>query len=199
MRIAAYCVLGVLIAIIIAELVFNIYFISIYVEGESMYPTLTGAPAPDEEGGDFIFVDVTKKPDYGDIVVLKKTEGGRSYNIIKRAIAFEGDSLFMDGGKLYLKRSGESGYTLIDEPYVDSANNSPLLNINSFSAHVVGEGGIFLLGDNRNASHDSRMDGDYPIKNLVGVTTEWSLAYKDKITSLYTFFKFTIPKSLNII
>ena len=200
LQLVMYCVLIFLCTVIIAELVFNLYFLSIYVEGDSMLPTLTGASAYDGAGGDYIFVDIQAAPEFQDIVVLKKKDGDRrEYNIIKRAIAFEGDAVRMYGGRLEIRKKGESQYKFIDEPYVDPENNHPNRLCNNFEEHIVGEGGIFLMGDNRDDSHDSRLDGDYSIEDIVGVVTDWSMQYKAQITGVYTFFKYTIPKSLNLI
>ena len=53
---------------------------------------------------------------------------------------------------------------------------------------------MFVLGDNRNVSHDSRYDdyGCFNYSQLVGVITDWSYACKPFFTALYTFFTFGV-------
>lgn len=184
--------------ILAAEVIFNSFFTGIYVVNVSMTPTFTGAPVtgtnPDGTeifgaGGDFIYVSKNAKPDYGDVVVVyRETENQKGQiikgNIIKRVVAFGGDSVEIDRG--VLKVNGEA----VDEPYLDPDRNSPVLN--NFEYHVVEEGCMFLLGDNRNNSSDSRDNGDYPVKNLVGVVPQWSINIKSFTTAVYTFFNFTV-------
>lgn len=188
-------VVAIFAVVLLGEVLFNSFFISIYVEGDSMLPTLIGADDDRTAGGDYIFVNTHEQPDYGDIVVLFKEDNitGATYNIIKRAIAFGGDTVKMERGKLFLKKKGEADFTEIPEPYVAPERNLPEKLSNSFAEHTVEEGCIFLLGDNRNESHDSRADGDYPIGRLVGVAPQWAIDNKGTITGLYTFFKFTLP------
>ncbi|MDE7329630.1 MAG: signal peptidase I, partial [Clostridia bacterium] len=144
----------------------------------------------DRAGGDFIYVNKWVQPDYGDVVVVYAEVSGASGiitrgNLIKRAVAFGGDTVEIKEGVLY--RNGEE----VDESgYIQPDRNSPLLN--NFSAHTVKEGCMFLLGDNRNKSSDSREYGDFPLSSLVGVVPQWSMDCKDFTTSVYTYFNFTI-------
>lgn len=190
-------IIGIFIVLFAAELVFNTFYMSIYVKGDSMLPTLYGAGygynGKVEEGGDFVFVNTKASPDYFDIVVVETSDySGGKYDIIKRAIAFGGDTVKLEQGALYVKYKGEDEFTLIDEPYVASSNNSPSAPRNTFAEHTVKEGCMFLLGDNRNVSEDSRARGDFSLKSLVGVVPGWSLSGKSFITSLYTFFDFKL-------
>ncbi len=187
----------VIILIFVAEIIFNMYFMNIYVKGKSMMPTLIGAPTAGNNsilsGGDYVFVDSHAIPDYSDIVVAKTTSAeGMSYNIIKRVIAFGGDTVKIDRGQLYLKRAGEDEFTKIQEDYVAVENNDPTVVVNTFETHVVKEGCMFLMGDNRNVSEDSRQKGDFSMESLVGVVPQWSIDNKQWITSIYTFFEFTL-------
>ena len=193
-------IIAVFIIILFGEFIFNSVYTNIYVKGKSMMPTLNGAEAIGEssvqEGGDYVFVNTRVEPGYFDIVVVKTTDAsGSSYDIIKRVIALGGDTVKIDRGQLWIKYNGESEYTKIIEPYVLDEFNDPLMAINNFGEHVVEDGCMFLLGDNRNVSEDSRRRGDrgdYPLDSLVGVVPEWSLKYKSAITSIYTFFEFKL-------
>ena len=173
-------------AILVLELSFNVLYTGIYVIDESMTPTIIGAPASNRAGGEFIYIDKYAKPTYGDIVVVyRETPDGTKGNIIKRVVAFGGDTVKLDGGKLTV--NGES----VNEYYLNDAYNSPEYEYNTLE-YTVEEGCMFLLGDNRNVSNDSRQNGGYPVENLVGVVPRWSMKIKSMTTKFYTFFNFTL-------
>lgn len=173
--IAVFCV------VLVMELLFNVFYTGIYVIDRSMYPTVIGATSPDSPDGEFIYVDKYAKPDYGDIVVVHRD--GEGDNIIKRVVAFGGDKVEIISGVLFV--NGKE----IEEPYVDPDNNT---HGDSYAEYRVEEGYIYLLGDNRDVSNDSRANGAYPVKNLLGVVPKWSLSLKSVTTGFYKFFKFTL-------
>lgn len=183
-------VLIAFIAVVLFELVFNCFYTGIYVVNISMQPTFNGAVRETEPGGDFIYVNKWAQPQYGDVVVVYRhavLPDGREEkgNIIKRVVALGGDTVKIEAGVLY--RNGEA----VDESkYIFPEYNLPLLN--NFDEHVVKEGCMFLLGDNRNKSTDSREYGDFELSALVGVVPQWSIATKAFSTAVYTFFNFTI-------
>lgn len=192
-------VIGFFVVVFIAEIIFNAYYTNIYVKGRSMMPTLTGAQSYGDEiseGGDYVFVNTRKSPDYFDIVVVETTDAfGEPYDIIKRVVAFEGDIVKIDHGQLYVKYDGDEDFTKVKESYLNSNYNNPDYSYNTFeveNGYVVPKGAMFLLGDNRNESDDSRQRGAFPVKDLVGVVTKWSLRYKSTITAIYTFFEFKL-------
>ena len=90
----------------------------------------------------------TKTPEYGDIVVFRSdllTEDGKKKLLIKRVIATGGDTIAVRNGYVY--RNGEQ----LEEPYTkDGYTNGGI------DETVVPEGKLFLLGDNRVVSIDSR-------------------------------------------
>ncbi len=178
------------IAVVAIELVFNCFYTGIYVVNISMQPNFNGAVRESEPGGDFIYVNKWSQPQYGDVVVVYRDftlENGtrESGNIIKRVVALGGDTVKIEGGVLY--RNGEP----VDESaYIFPEYNLPLLN--NYDEHVVKENCMFLLGDNRNKSTDSREYGDFELSALVGVVPKWSIATKGISTAIYTFFNFTI-------
>lgn len=182
--------------VFVCELIFNSVYTNIYVKGQSMAPTLNGAPMGGGntvlEGGDYVFVNTRISPDYLNIVVVETGEKGHSYAIIKRVVAFGGDTVKMDRGQLWVKRAGTDTFVDIDEPYILEENNDPFKQKNNFGEHVVEEGCMFLLGDNRNVSEDSRSKGDFPLNSLIGVVPEWSLKNKSTITAFYSFFEFKL-------
>ena len=164
-------------AILVAALMFDLWFVQRYfvveVSGGSMENTLFD--------GDVLYADRTAKPQRGDIVIIDVTpyrDDGlfRGEFIIKRLIAFEGDSIQCKGNVLYLKKAGEDKYSRLEEPYTDFPTRD-------FDEVTVGEGEIFFLGDHRNNSTDSRADGVGCLKlsDVVGVVPKWSVKLKGAI------------------
>lgn len=190
-------------AVLFLEMSFNVFFTGIYVIDDSMRPTIIGAPSAKSSGGEFIYVDKYAKPDYGDIVVVyRETTDGTKGNIIKRVVAFGGDTVCLNEDGLSVKRAGSDDFLPVSEDYV--VYNDPDMQCNNYAEfkgndsqynrheHTVEEGCMFLLGDNRNVSNDSRQNGCYSVENLVGVVPKWSMQIKSLTTKFYTFFNFTL-------
>ena len=184
-------ILIILVAVLVLEVVFFSRFKRFYIVGASMYPTLVGAEQPDEAGGDYVYADTAAEAQRWDIVVINALDRwtNERTTIIKRVIAFEGEEVELVRGKLYI--DGEE----IDEPYVDPQNNDPADRYNTMSARVVDEGCVFVLGDNRNVSVDSRDEKKYGMideDDIIGVVAEWSLSMRWLINPISTFFDFSL-------
>jgi len=125
-------------------LVFLVIFRVIVVNGSSMYDTLVH--------GDYLLLVsnvLYREPSHGDIVVISKETFDNGKPIVKRVIATEGQTVDIDfeKGIVYVDGSAleeEYIYTLTT---VDEGMAFPL---------TVEEGCIFVLGDNRGVSLDSR-------------------------------------------
>lgn len=184
-------ILVLLVFICVAELAFNMRYTCIWVDGSSMLPTLVGEDAARGNSGEYVFADKKRSPTYGDIVVVRRTvrsDGGSNTSyIIKRVIAFGGDSVKMIRGILYRKLAGEEDFSEVKEPYIMS-DVDPNAQQNNFSEHLVADGMIYVLGDNRNISNDSRAHGDFDADAVIGVVPEWSLKHKAGITGFFRFF-----------
>lgn len=125
-------------------LVFLLLFRVIVVSGESMYPTLWD--------GDYLLLlsnTFYHDPQQGDIVVLSKDSFDNGKPFIKRIIALEGQSVDIDfvTGTVYV--DGDA----LEEPYINNLTTNAEGMV--FPLEVE-EGCIFVLGDNRQVSKDSR-------------------------------------------
>ena len=203
-------VVNVLIIIIFAALIFELLFSAtysgVYIVGDSMNPTLTGAYENSygvaDTSGDYVYVNRSVTPDYGDIVVINKT---KDITIVKRVIAKGGDYVKIVGGKVYIRHSADEPFgDPLSEEYVSPENNHANKKENTFHNDGVGypvpEGCYFVLGDNRDVSLDSREnDGtSFTDEQIFGVVTEWSLKNKKFYTALHKYFSFDLPSYFGI-
>ena len=134
-------VIGMLSVIMILFLVF---FRIIVVSGPSMKQTLLD--------GDYLLLVSNlfyREPQKGDIVVLGKKSYDDGKPIVTRVIATEGQIVDMDfdNGLVYV-----DGYPL-DEDYTNTLTN---LDEGAIFPQIVEKGCVFVMGDNRNNSKDSR-------------------------------------------
>lgn len=167
---------SVTIGIIVALLVSIFVFQPTKVLGSSMEPTL--------DNNSRIYVSklprtLKYQPNYGDIVIIdsridrertikddimdspfyKLVTGENEHTIwVKRVIGKPGDVLEFKNNQVY--RNGIP----LEEDYVKE-----LMLYNSDKKIVVPEGHIFVMGDNRNHSRDSREIGPIPIDHVLGV------------------------------
>lgn len=126
---------GILIFVFIARMV--------GIDGYSMYPTLT-------HNDRVIISNLFYEPEVGDIVVVKTDYFGDT-PIIKRIIAKEGQTVDIDF---------EAGIVYVDgEVFEESYIAEPTHDVEDFDGPVtIPEGHVFVMGDNRNESTDSRDD-----------------------------------------
>ena len=191
--VAINVILVILIVVLVLEVTFFARFKRYYVVGESMSPTLTGAETDERgnilAGGDYVYADTMAVPQRFDIVIINADNGrGQRKTIIKRVIGLEGDKVELERGVLYINDER------IDEPYVDPQNNDPEYADNTVGPYIVDEGCIFVLGDNRTNSSDSRSDyGMIELDEVIGVVEEWSMDLRWLVTPVSTFFDFTLP------
>lgn len=131
------------------------------VRSDSMMPTLPS--------GAVVLIDkvsyLGREPQRGDIVVA--AEPGTGEAIVKRVVAIGGDSVGIEDGVLVVNG------TPVVEDYIDNHNMDGFY----FGPDLVPDGEVFLLGDNRSDSVDSRRFGPLTIDDVDGrvMSTIWPL------------------------
>ena len=141
------------------------------VEGESMIETL--------QNHEVMLVNRTayafSAPKRGDIVICYYpeeyyTETNQMYATrVKRVIAVAGDRIELKNGGVYI--NGER----LEEPYLNG-KRTPDNDLSVFpdyavplaEGNIVPEGTVFVMGDNRPSSRDSRLVGAIPLERVVG-------------------------------
>ncbi|MDQ3384423.1 MAG: signal peptidase I [Actinomycetota bacterium] len=118
-----------------------------YIPSESMFPTLTEDDRVLVNKLSYRLHDVNR----GDLVVFERPPGEPDSDVkdlIKRVVAVEGETIEERDGALYV--DGEP----LDEPYLQ-----PGIESNDLTRVVVPADHVFVMGDNRGASRDSRFFG----------------------------------------
>ncbi len=130
--------------LVIVMAVLMLFLRIIVVDGPSMESTLLN--------GDYMLLVGNmfyKNPSYGDIVVVSKQAYDNGKPIVKRVIATEGQTVDIDFNEGVVYVDGVA----LDEPYTKTLT---ALKEGTTFPLVVEEGKVFVMGDNRNNSKDSR-------------------------------------------
>ena len=144
-------------ALLAALLVKTFLFQPFYIPSESMEPSL--------RVNDRLLVNkLNTDPDRGEIVVFKRppgeAEGPTNKDLIKRVIAVGGDTVEGKVDGVYV--NGKK----VDEPYVKGG-----ITGGPFEPVKVERGHVWVMGDNRGNSADSRVFGPIDIDTIVGRAT----------------------------
>ena len=130
------------VALIICVVIFAFFIRLIDVRGTSMNPTLNN-------NDKMLVSGLFYEPKVGDVVVFKKDEYDPERALVKRVIATEGQVINMDfdHGIVYV-----DGVPIEEDYIMEPTTNK----IDFIGPQTVPEGCVFVMGDNRNASTDSR-------------------------------------------
>ena len=154
------------IAILVAVLVRTFVLAHFVVDGTSMAATL--------DSGDRVFVNKLSyrfgEPDRGDVIVLHQISGTSQRDLIKRVIAMPGERIEIVSCEVRI--TGTDDVTrILTEPYLDPAVVTPGNCGGDYAPpqdQPVPDDHVFVLGDNRGGSQDSRSLGPIHYDDLVG-------------------------------
>ena len=137
-------------AILLALFVHAFVAQAMVVQGPSMQPTLYY--------NERVIVEKVSyrlhAPRRGDIIILRLPDEDEP--LIKRVVALGGETVAVRGGHVFI--NGEQ----LDEPWSTIAGGA------NYPATPVPEGYVFVLGDNRPRSRDSRSFGPVPLEHVIG-------------------------------
>ncbi len=130
-------------AVVIALLIRTFLFEPIFVDGHSMMNTLQDREVMLVTKPEYIFGE----PQRGDVVICKYP--GRTENFVKRLMGVPGDTIEIINHIVFV--NGEA----VDEPYLTPSNNDDSSSA-SMAMVTLGDDQYFVMGDNRDNSHDCR-------------------------------------------
>lgn len=150
-------------ALALMLVLFLFVFRYVSVDGQSMRETL-------QNNDKLIISNLFYKPKTGDIVVIKPNSDIRGNNepLIKRVIATGGQKVRIDYANWEVYVDGKK----LDEPYIEGMREPGWMNrpyIPRYNKEfTVEENKVFVMGDNRNNSTDSRMIGEISENGILG-------------------------------
>ncbi len=152
-------VVVIAVALLVAFVVRTFVLAHFVVEGSSMYSTL--------ETGDRVFVNKLSyrlhDPNRGDVVVLHQITGASERDLIKRVIALPGETVEVRNCAVLIDGR------VLNEPYLNPEVVTPTDCGGDYSLNgPVPDNHVFVMGDNRGGSQDSRVIGTINDDDLVG-------------------------------
>ena len=154
-------------------IVFIILMVAACQDTEKAYLMPTDSMKPTLVTGDRIFVNLhyylTNEPKRGDVIVFPFPENKKK-DFLKRIVGLSNEEIRIQDGQVFINNK------ILEEDYALFEGDSLEKNMDTV---LVPSGYIFVMGDNRNNSNDSRMFGPVPIKDIKGKATRIYWA-KDK-------------------
>jgi signal peptidase I len=121
----------------------------------------------------FFTINPGKELSRGDVTVFRYPKNPSQF-FIKRVIGLPGETVAIKDGKVTITNNDNpSGFILDESDYLPAG-----LKTSGEMLMTLKDGQYFVMGDNRNASHDSRAWGPLPKENVIGKVTlrAWPLA-----------------------
>ncbi len=156
----------VVVVVILVVLIRSFLIAPFRVDGPSMCDTFNSYEGQCLTGvGEFILTSRLPrwelfgwKPDpleRGDVVIFQNPYGAKGDFFIKRVIGLPGETVKVENGVVLLK--SEENFVQLEEPYLNETNKTSTFAHRSYTEEfVVPEGKLFVMGDNRTSSSDSR-------------------------------------------
>jgi len=159
-------------ALLVAFLIKTFLMQAYYIPSSSMTPALQVGDRVLVNKLSYEFGEVSR----GDLVVFKRTEvdTGNKTDLIKRVIATEGEILEISGGEIFITEKGGKDRKLLVEPYLAEGVTTQgfafegLCPESEANTCLIPENFIFVMGDNRSGSRDSRYFGPVNTDDIVG-------------------------------
>lgn len=157
-------VVVVSVALLVAFVVRGFVLAHFVVDGQSMATTL--------DTGDRVFVNKLSyrlhDPNRGDVVVLHQLTNTTERDLIKRVVGLPGETIEMTGCVVRITAANVSTSQVLEEPYLDERDRIPGQCGGDIVSQVIPDNFVFVLGDNRGGSQDSRNLGAISEDDLVG-------------------------------
>ncbi len=171
-------VLALLISMLIKAFVFSTYKVNMVsmentlFEGHNVIVYKTGYFFNEPKHGDII-VFMHEEGQFKSIFKYLPVKNPGEVDYIKRVIGLPGDEIDIREDGVYRKAKGESEYKKLDEPYAKGITESKGMEL----PFIVPEDKLFVMGDNREKSLDSRQIGPIDIDSVIGkaVVRIWPL------------------------
>jgi signal peptidase I len=151
-RIAKLIVIPLLLLLIAILLVFFVFFAPVTIDGPSMLPTL-------RSGDRVLITRGDKSVKRGDVIVLVVDEAGRKIELVKRVVGLAGDSVEIRNDVAFVNGA--------QEPSLGQFVGDPQYSTTE-SAITVPAGRLYVMGDNRPLSEDSRYIGTVAMSGVMG-------------------------------
>lgn len=132
--------------------------------------TTSGSMGPTVEKDEYVLINKKSEIDRFDVVMFQSPDK-RYQNFLKRVVGLPGDTVYYEGGYLYLNgRRIVEGF--LGSPTVNPDNGKPYTNDFSVDtihgSMMIPDGMYFVMGDSRRGSRDSRIIGLVPHSHING-------------------------------
>ncbi len=151
---------SVIVSLIIVLLIRAFLFQPFFVKGQSMEPNF--------DDGNYLIVDritpMLSSFERGEVIVFRAPINKSDF-YIKRIIGLPGERVVIKNGQIKIyNKSHKDGFILDESPYL----GKNIITSGEIDV-TLSKDEVFVLGDNRNVSYDSRMWGPLHIRDIIGI------------------------------